>query len=145
MSPGKPDAEVLRRHLASLDQALRHLRRHQDVGREELSRNRDLRWIVERSLLVCAQNVLDIATHLVASAGLDAPDYTTALDELARMGVLEQEFAERFRGIAGFRNVLVHAYLDVDVDRLYELLTRRLDDFAEFAESVHAYITEHSD
>ncbi len=143
MSPGKFDAEVVRRHLVSLDQALRQLRRHQHISREELSADRDLTWIVERGLMVCAQNVLDIATHLVASAGLDAPDYATALDELAEIGVLEREFTKRFRGIAGFRNVLVHAYIDVDVDRLYELLNSRLDDFAEFARSVHAYMKKH--
>ena len=33
--------------------------------------------------------------------------------------------------IIGFRNVLVHEYLDIDREIVYEILQRRLDDFEE--------------
>ena len=82
----------------------------------------DERWTVERGLQLCAQNVLDIATHLAASAGRDAPDYASALDVLGELGVLSAGFVTRFRGIAGFRNVLVHGYLGVDLHRMHQLL-----------------------
>ena len=51
-------------------------------------------------------------------------------------------FARRFRGIAGFRNVLVHGYLAVDAARLHQLLNSGLDEFAEFARHVEAYLRE---
>jgi hypothetical protein len=54
--------------------------------------------------LCAAQNALDIATHLVTSAGHDAADYATALEELGRLGGLSPDFVAVFRGIAGFRN-----------------------------------------
>jgi uncharacterized protein YutE (UPF0331/DUF86 family) len=99
----------------------------------------DAMWIVERGLQLCAQNALDIATHLVAGAGRDAPDYATAIARLAEIGVLPREFAARFRAMAGFRNVMVHAYLDVDPRRLHRVLTEHLDDFREFAHRVERY------
>ncbi|MBI2394550.1 MAG: DUF86 domain-containing protein [Deltaproteobacteria bacterium] len=88
----------------------------------------------------CAQNALHVATQLAASAGLDAPDYTTAMDHLADLGVLDASIAPRFRPVAGLRNVLVHAYLEVDLSILHAVLNQRLDDFALFAAAVRGYV-----
>lgn len=140
MSPGRTDVETLRRHLAALDAALRQLRRHAGRPADALRSDLDELWSVERGLQICAQNALDVATHLVAGAGGDAPDYASAIDQLAALGVLPPAFADRFRAMAGFRNVLVHAYLDVDVTRLHVVLNEHLEDFVEFARHVERHL-----
>ena len=140
MSPGRPDPETVRRHLAALDAALHRLRRHAQSPLEALRSNLDLLWTVERGLQLCVQNTLDVATHLVASAGHDAPDYASAIDQLAVLGILPLGFAKRLRAIAGFRNILVHGYLEVDVTRLPRVLSERLDDFVEFADHVERHL-----
>ncbi len=140
MSRGRVDAETLRRHLAALDAALSRLRRYAGRPIEALRDDPDALWAVERGLQICAQNALDIATHLVAGAGRDAPDYASAIDQLAELGVLAPEFSARFRAMAGFRNVLVHGYLDVDLVRVHRVLEDHLDDFREFAQRVEAYL-----
>ena len=140
MSPGELDASIVRRHLLALDQALQTLRKHQGRSVDALQSDREERWVVERGLQLCTQNVLDVATHLAASAGRDVPDYATAIDQLADLGVLPAEFTVRFRPVAGFRNVIVHGYLDVDLEIVHRLLNERLDDFAEFARLVHRYL-----
>jgi uncharacterized protein YutE (UPF0331/DUF86 family) len=142
MSPGRLDAAMMRRHLLALDAALQNLRRHVGKPLDALSLNTDEAWAVERGLQVCAQNALDIATHIAASAGRDAPDYAAAIDALEALGVLPKDFAKSFRAVAGFRNVLVHGYLDVDLARVHELLNTRLSDFAEFAKHVSAFLGE---
>ena len=109
---------------------------------EDLQRDRDERWIVERGLQLCAQNVLDVATHLAASSGYDVPDYASALDLLQELRVLPPEFVRGFRGIAGFRNVLVHGYLDVDLRVVHTVLQERFEDFAEFARLVRRHLDE---
>jgi len=76
----------------------------------------------------------------VAACGLDAPDYGSAIDGLAELGVLDAEFAGRFRSIAGFRNVLVHAYLAVDLDLVAGTVNERLDDFDAYSAQVCAYL-----
>jgi uncharacterized protein YutE (UPF0331/DUF86 family) len=62
------------------------------------------------------------------------------LHELGALGVLPAAFAKRLRAIAGFRNVLVHGYLEVDVARLHRVLRDQLDDFVEFAGHVGRYL-----
>jgi uncharacterized protein YutE (UPF0331/DUF86 family) len=140
VSPGELDPAVIRRHLFALDQALQILRRHQGRSVDVLRADREERWVVERGLQLCIQNALDIATHIAASAGRDVPDYATAIDQLAELDVLPGEFAMTFRAVAGFRNVIIHDYLDVDPMIVHRLLNERLEDFAEFARMVGQYL-----
>jgi uncharacterized protein YutE (UPF0331/DUF86 family) len=140
MTRGQPDPEVIRRHLAALREALANLRRHAGRSARELRADADLRWTVERGLQLCAQNALDIATHIAAASGLDSPDYATAIDRLAELTVLSPEFAARLRPIAGFRNVLVHGYLQVDLDVLERVLREKLQELDEFAVRIEAYL-----
>jgi uncharacterized protein YutE (UPF0331/DUF86 family) len=140
MSPGEIDPQTVRRHLLALDEALQTLRKHRGLTVSDLTSVREKRWIVERGLQLCAQNVLDIATHIAAGTGHDVPDYAAAIDCLTDSGVLPAEFTERFRALAGFRNVLVHGYLDVDVAVVHRLLNDDLEDFTEFARHVNRFI-----
>jgi uncharacterized protein YutE (UPF0331/DUF86 family) len=140
MTPGSFDAAVVRRHIVALDAAVQHLRQHAGRPPSALVTDADRRWAVERGLQLAAQNTLDIATHLAASRGRDVPDYATAIDTLGELGILPAEFATRIRGLAGFRNVLVHGYLGVDVTRVHELLNTGLADFEEFVRHVEAYL-----
>ena len=140
MTRGQLDPEVVRRHLAALREALANLRRHAASSATDLRANADLRWTVERGLQLCVQNALDIATHVAAASGLDSPDYATAIDRLAELSVLSAEFADRLRPIAGFRNVLVHGYLQVDLTIVESVLKDKLGELEEFARRVEAYL-----
>ena len=140
MTPGEMDVRVVTRHLAALREALGVLSKHRGTPVENLDTEAEERWAVERGLQVCAQNALDIATHIAASHGRDIQDYASAIDELGRLGLLPRDFAEQFRSVAGFRNVLVHGYLDVDLELLHRMLNERLGDFETFASHIEAYI-----
>ncbi len=138
MSPGALDAVLIHRHLSALDAAVRQLRRH--AGRPvEVLADLDESWTVQRGLQLCVQNCLDVATHVAAAAGRDVPDYATAIDRLGELGALPADFARRFRAVAGFRNVLVHGYLDVDPGVVHRILNERLDDFVSFARHLAAH------
>jgi uncharacterized protein YutE (UPF0331/DUF86 family) len=144
MTPGQPDPVVVRRHLLAIDDALQILRRHQEASPAELAADRERRWAVERGLQLCAQNALDIATHIAASLGHDVADYAAAIDRLADLEILPRAFAATFRGVAGFRNVIVHGYLDIDLAIVERLLRTGLDDFAIFARHVHKFLESHN-
>ena len=141
MSPGKIDHDVVRRHLLALDEALTQLSAHAGRPLEALSSNLDERWAVERGLQLCVQNVLDLGTHLVACAGRDVPDYTSAIEQLGQLGVITGELASTLRPLAGFRNALVHGYLGVDLTIVHSVLNQHLDDIRKFAAAVDAHVT----
>ena len=140
MSPGRLDFDAVRRHLLALDQTLAQLGRHAGKNVQLLRENLDERWTVERGLQLCVQSVLDIATHLVASAGRDAADYTAAIEQLGQLGIIPAELATQLRPLAGFRNALVHGYLGVDLDRVHAVLNGHLDQVRAFALHIDEHI-----
>jgi len=134
----EPDLAVVLRHLDALDRFVAQLRTH--AGRDRLTlAGLDEAWAVERGLQLCAQNAIDVAVHLASRLGREPGDYTAAFDHLAEAGVLGADFARRFRGVAGFRNVLVHGYLDLDREVVFTAVNEGLDDFTEFSRQVRSW------
>jgi uncharacterized protein YutE (UPF0331/DUF86 family) len=140
MSPGELDDRVVRRHLLALRRAVLALERHTGQAVSLLRESADERWAVERGLQLCAQNALDVATHIAAARGRDVPDYASAIDAIAEVGALPPDFAASFRDVAGFRNILVHGYLEVDLDVLHRVLNSRLQEFTTFAAHIEAFL-----
>jgi uncharacterized protein YutE (UPF0331/DUF86 family) len=98
-------------------------------------------WALERGLQLAAQALFDVGNHVLAGAfALRPRDYAEVAPELARRGVIGGALEQRLRGLAGFRNLLVHEYVAVDPARVRELLQTRLGDFVEFADSVEAWL-----
>lgn len=100
----------------------------------------DEQWAVERGLQLAAQNAIDVATHIAIAVGRVPADYTAAFDALAETGVIPVDFAMRFRGVAGFRNVLVHGYLDIDEEIVHRATNAGLDDFAAYVRYVREWL-----
>ena len=111
---------------------------------EELLDDPYLQDIVERNLEVAAQCCLDIANRIISLGAARKPrDYYEGIIRLGEIGVLPAEFARRFAPIAGFRNILVHEYLDLDWDEIYANL-QALDDLYVFAKRVRRWMEDYS-
>jgi uncharacterized protein YutE (UPF0331/DUF86 family) len=91
----------------------------------------------ERYLQLTIQAVLDISHHIVADRNLALPADSQSLFELlAREKVVSKALAAKLTAMAGFRNILVHEYLEIDRRRVYRALTTELRDFESFIRAV---------
>ncbi len=134
------DAEVVGRRLREIGRRLSALRDLQSHGESTFLADLALQAQAERHLQLALQCAIDIALHILADDTDRTPeDYGTAFRELAAVGMLDRNLADRLRLAAGLRNVLVHAYLDVDPARIWTHLGR-LGDFEDFAHAVDAYL-----
>ncbi|MDQ3972997.1 MAG: DUF86 domain-containing protein [Actinomycetota bacterium] len=96
----------------------------------------------ERHLQLAIQSAIDIAMHVLAENSAETPeDYGAAFTLLARHGLLDDDLANRLRLAAGLRNILVHGYLDVDPQRVWEHLNR-LSVLVDFAAALEEYLPE---
>ena len=92
---------------------------------------------VEHTLQLAIQAALDVASHVVSDESLGEPQTNRHLfDLLARAGWLDAALAERLSRMAGFRNVLVHGYDDVDLAVVEDIVRQRLDDLLQFVTAV---------
>ena len=99
-----------------------------------------LRDIAERNLEVAAQCVLDISHRLISLAGGQRPrDYYEAILRLGELAVLPPDFATHLAPLAGFRNILVHEYLEVDWQEVYRNL-QQTSDLSKIAELVRQWL-----
>ncbi len=58
---------------------------------------------------------------------------------LGQAGILTLKFAKNFAGIAGFRNILIHDYIQIDWSEVYRNL-QKLDDLYKFADSIKTWM-----
>jgi uncharacterized protein YutE (UPF0331/DUF86 family) len=63
---------------------------------------------------------------------------------MGELGVIDPDFAESLAPLAGFRNVLVHEYTDLDWDLVYEHL-QNLDDLRRFESAIRTWLTDQID
>jgi len=109
---------------------------------EELLQDEYLCDIVERNLEVAAQACIDIANRIISLEDLEKPkDYYEAIMRLGEAGVLPMDFAQKFAPIAGFRNVLIHEYLDIDWEEVYSNL-QKLEDLHRFKNHILEWLAK---
>ena len=87
------------------------------------------------SLLAIRQIVIDVSGELSARKGLRFEDYTEAVRNLAVLDEFSDELVREGSMLPGFRNVLIHEYVTLDLDRAVEALDR-FDPVESFIEIV---------
>jgi uncharacterized protein YutE (UPF0331/DUF86 family) len=85
-------------------------------------------------MTVC-QLVIDIAGELSARRGERFGDYTESVRNLAAWPEFPEHTVRELSRLPGFRNVLVHEYVTLDMQRVIEALDQ-LGPVEEFAEIV---------
>ncbi|MGH9111009.1 MAG: type VII toxin-antitoxin system HepT family RNase toxin [Acidimicrobiales bacterium] len=86
------------------------------------------------------EGVINVAQHVCASEGWGPPkDNGDAVRLLGQHGVIDAELAARVAGAVGFRNLLVHQYVDVDDDRVVAFLDE-IGDVDAYVGGVTAWI-----
>jgi len=74
------------------------------------------------SLLTICQLTIDIAGELSARRGDRFEDYTEAIRNLSRDERFPKDVVQSLERLPGFRNVVVHEYVALDLDRVVEAL-----------------------
>ena len=135
------DTALVRNRLDALDGYLRLLKGKALLERSQFLRDPDQYGSGERFLHLAIEAVFDIGNHCLAGLGLRPPDhYGDIPPALAQAGVIRRETAGNLSSLAGFRNVLVHDYLNLDHERVHVFLNSRLDSIRSFAEDIEEFL-----
>jgi uncharacterized protein YutE (UPF0331/DUF86 family) len=133
------DVESVTARLDRLDELLQELEAIRVGGRHLYMAERRTRLATEHALQLAIQGCIDIGAHLISELGLTSPaDYRAVFANLRPAG-LDPKLAERLGAAAGMRNILVHGYLDVDDEVVWDSLMH-LDDLRSFATTVRGIV-----
>ena len=125
--------------LADLRRHLDHLReiRPRVIGPESLERDLTLHNDVLCSLFTVCQLVIDVASELSSRRGDRFEDYTEAVRNLGKDLRFPIELVRQLERLPGFRSVLVHDYVSLDMAKVVEAL-----DGLEPIDEFHAIVSE---
>ena len=87
-------------------------------------------------LLESIQILIDLSCHLVSRFNLGSvKTYADCIENLREHGYISDDLSERLVSMIGLRNLLVHEYSRIDLEKLYGYLefTR---DFSEFIRQI---------
>ena len=136
--------ESVTERLKRLEEVLAKLRERAGITFEEFREDTDVQWIIERGLEIASSAILDIGNHILAGAyQTSVEEYEQILEKLQEKRVISGDLYRELRGLGGFRNILVHGYLSLDLELVYEHYKKALDTFPRFIGEIERWLEEY--
>ena len=133
--------EVIRKRIQKLDEYLAILREMQKHSLDEFLSNPEHYGSAERFLQLSIEASIDIGNHIVADLNLGQAEWHSDIpDLLHEKGYISRELCENWIRMMGFRNILVHDYLDIDHKIVYEALQNRLQDIEALKQAFATFL-----
>lgn len=135
------DIELVRSKIARMKHSLNRLKGKYSLTWTQFRDDIDVQDIVSHNLQLAIQICINISSHIIADEDWEVPtSFGNTFRILSNHKVISPEMADIMASMAGFRNVLIHEYEDVDLKKVYEILTNRLSDFEDFSRQIIKYL-----
>jgi uncharacterized protein YutE (UPF0331/DUF86 family) len=135
--------EVILDRLKEIDVVLEELYKYNNKTQDEIVSSLSLRWIIERGLITIASVIFDIADHILsASFSIYSSTYEDSLKLLKEKNVISEDLYKNIKGLGGFRNILIHEYMEIDINELYKNFKKSFKVFPMFSKEIYQYLTK---
>ena len=133
--------ERISRKLRNMKKYYNFLNSYTSISKEDLEKNEVLRYAIERNFHLVIESALDIGEIIISKEEFEKPEeYKNVILLLGKKDIIPKNFSEKFASAASFRNILVHLYEDVDVEKLIIYLKNNLEDFNKFKKYIVKYV-----
>jgi uncharacterized protein YutE (UPF0331/DUF86 family) len=131
---------VLTNKLERLKEEIKYLSDRKDWFLETLKTSSETKKIVERSIYLSAEMVLDIGELIIIKSKYPRPStYSDIIYKLGDYGIIPRAFAQKFVYIAGLRNFLAHDYQKSTLPELEKFLMHGIADMNTFVASIEEH------
>ncbi len=145
MTPRRLDWQAVRPKLRQIERFVAVLESYGPITAGDLDADIRTALAIERALTLLVELAFAVNGHVAAARLGRSPDsYAESFALAAEVGVIDGELAARLRPAAGMRNVLVHAYLEVDHDIVAGSIPGAIVDFTDYARQVAAWFSSTS-
>ena len=146
MTPRRLDAAALGGKLRTMRRLLDELTRLGPVDADRFGREFATQLVVERIVSQLVDLAAGINAHvLAAETGAVPPDVRRSFAAAAAAGLITEGLAAALAPSAGLRNVLVHAYLDLDVQRLVAAVPLASEQYGEYVRQVARWLADRAE
>lgn len=124
--------EVVRRRLEQLGEYLTILERYRRYDLDEFLAEPERYGSAERFLQLAIEATLDMGSHIIADENLGSVEQSRDIPRRFREhGLITEGLEQRWIRMIGFRNILVHEYLEVDRTVVHDVVCNSLQDLAD--------------
>ena len=127
--------------LQKLETVLDNLKDKPVNNLEQYKSDLDLQWIVERGLEVASSIIFDIGNHILSGHyKVSVDEYEQILQQLAAKKVISAGLYNELSGLGGFRNILVHGYLTLNHEIVFNHYKKAQDIFPQFIAEIYGWL-----
>lgn len=133
------NTDVLKRKVSEIEKYFQLLKPIRTKSKEEIQTDPIVYGAIERYLYLLCQATIDFAESIITYANLRKPGSYKEVFEILAEGedrYISPALSLKMQKMAGFRNLLAHAYGKVDFDEIYQILKKDIDDFLLFIQEV---------
>lgn len=129
-------------HLDHLKEFIKKLEEYKEmVDKKRFLTDQMAQDAIIKTLEQIAESIINISTMLIAQFGFrKAENNEDLFTVLAEERIYPREFAEKIKGLGNFRNILVHNYIKINMDLVYENMEKGLPAFKSFAKFIAKFI-----
>ncbi len=127
--------------LQNLEENIANLQQmHKTHTLEDMRKNKFDEWALRYGLFESIQIIIDLSCHLSAKYNLGvSKTYVECIERLEKFDYIDSRLAKRLIASIGLRNMLIHEYVKIDIERLYGYL-ELIEDFSHFVKAISEYI-----
>ncbi len=108
---------------------------------EQLEDNHDELYSIEHRIQLAIESAINIGEHLVSGLNLGLYDDAKGVFLiLGKKRVIDNQLADNLKNAAGMRNILVHNYLEIDLQLIQKAATTDLKDLEEFTKQINTFL-----
>jgi len=109
--------DVLKNKISEIQKYFQLLKNYQNIKKDDLLKDATLKGAVERYLYLICQATIDFAEALISYLDLRAPStYGEIFEILGEQKLISKEMVLKMKKMTGFRNILAHAYGEINLD-----------------------------
>lgn len=142
MTKKEIDIERIQKRFKEIEERLKFLKESARIDKTKFLTDHRIATSTERDLEIVIQACLDIADHLIAKLGLELPkkDRKETFSILARNKIISHGLVSKLTAMAGQRNILIHEYLEVEREKIYQTINEDLSDIVKFVQAIQKYL-----
>ena len=131
------DKDLILAKAGSVKRHIDRIKAKSDSDMAEFVQDLDRQESIAFNMHLAIQNYMDIAAHIISDEGLGVPGSAGEMFFiLQENGFLSANLADRMVKAVGFRNLLVHEYQKIDLQRLHKAVEKNVDDLIEYLSAV---------
>jgi uncharacterized protein YutE (UPF0331/DUF86 family) len=146
MTPRELDGESIVAKIRAMRRLLDQLMALGPVDRQRFEEDFGAQLVAERVVSQLVDLAAAINTHVATVELHEAPhDLTQSFTLAARAGLIDKQLAEALAPSTGLRNILIHVYLELDLDKFVAAIPLAIDQYGEYVRKVARWLQQRAE